>query len=170
MEKWKDVAEYPELFMVSDAGRVFSKRSNKILKQTKTATGYLVISTIVGGRKGKYLTRKVHRWVAEAFIENPHGKPSVNHIDGDKTNNVAENLEWVTHSENTKHAYQKNLITIRKGENSASAKLTNSDVIFIRDNFKPRCRENGARALGRKFGVSYRQIMRIVRRENFVDV
>lgn len=54
---------------------------------------------------------KVHQIVADAFIPNPYNKPYVNHIDGNKTNNRVDNLEWVAASENTRHAYDTNLMT-----------------------------------------------------------
>lgn len=61
-------------------------------------------------KNGKIYTRFVHRLMAEAFIPNPLNKKYVNHIDGDKKNNSLKNLEWVTHSENIRHAYRLGLI------------------------------------------------------------
>lgn len=162
LEIWKDVREYPDLFSVSNYGRVYSKRSGKTLKNGKSKSGYPVISTRIGGRNGEAICRKIHRWVAECFVDNPDNKPYVNHKDGDKTNNYYENLEWVTNRENTIHAYETGLMVSRGGKESSSAKLNNKDVEYIRENYKPRCKHNGARALANNFGVNHSTISNIV--------
>ena len=64
---------------------------------------------------GKQKTFYVHRLVAEAFVPNPEGKPNVNHIDGNPSNNNADNLRWVTPSESTIHAYKLGLVKFGKG-------------------------------------------------------
>lgn len=69
--------------------------------------------------------KRVHRLVAEMFIDNPSNKPYVNHIDGNKMNNNVNNLEWVTNSENVKHAYKNNLIKNYKGYDNKLSKPVN---------------------------------------------
>ena len=161
-EEWKDVPEYPDLFMISNYGRVWSKRSNKILKQGTNKNGYKVISSKIGGRKGKSICKKVHRWVAEAFIDNPDDKPFVNHKDGNKTNNNETNLEWCTSKENIVHAYQTGLIVSLKGEYNHNSKLTEDDVRYIKRNYSPGCRMNGQRAMARRFNVRHSTIQRVL--------
>lgn len=113
MEKeiWKDT-EY-EGYMVSSLGRVkhvLKKGTYRILTNSNHRCGY---KTAYCGQKN----RLVHRLVAKAFIPNPENKKDVNHIDGDKTNNNVNNLEWTTRLENMQHAknvLQKDWCMIRK--------------------------------------------------------
>ena len=113
-EIWKDVKGYEGLYQVSDMGRVKSlertvTRKNgrkqtireRILKPRTNQDGYLQVTLYNNGNKIKRFL--VHRLVCEAFHENTENKPCVNHIDEDKTNNTASNLEWCTYEENNNH-------------------------------------------------------------------
>jgi len=107
IEIWKPVSGYEEYFLVSNKGNVFSMRSNKLLKKAICKTGYSTVSSRIGGRDGKAICLKVHRLVADAFLPDPvpelkkwaedtfYKVVYVNHKDGNKSNNKAENLEWV---------------------------------------------------------------------------
>ena len=113
-EIWRPVVGYEDLFEVSTRGRVRSKKTGKIKIASKGAGGYVKIK-ITKNYSQRLLS--VHRLVAEAFLEKPDGKNEVNHKDGDKTNNCADNLEWVTKSENMNHAYRTGLQrTTRNGK------------------------------------------------------
>lgn len=162
MEEFRNVVGYEDLFMVSNLGRVYSKRTNKILKQVKSKNGYFYLSTKIGGRDGKDVCFKVHRLVAMAFIDNPENKPFINHKDGVKTNNNLDNLEWVTPSENTRHSFLLGLQKNPRGYLNPNSKLTKEDVEYILAVYIPKHKEFGARALGRKFGVSHGSICRVI--------
>ena len=110
-EEWRDIKGYEGLYQVSDMGRVKSLerviiRKNgtklpvkeRILKSGIDKDGYLRVA--LGNSKGKRKLFLVHRLVCKAFHENPENKPCVNHIDENKTNNTASNLDWCTVVEN----------------------------------------------------------------------
>lgn len=108
MERWAPIQGYGGSYEVSDQGNVRSlKYRNRAevrkIKQHKDRKGYLLVSLC---KEGKMLTKKVHRLVATAFIPNNEDRPQVNHINGDKADNRATNLEWCTDSENLRHAYR----------------------------------------------------------------
>jgi len=116
-----DRIEIVKNYFVNSSGEVYNKDGMR-LKTSVSRDGYEIIPHWVDG---KFKTRPVHRWVAEAFIPNPENKPCVNHIDGSKTNNKVSNLEWVTYSENTIHALETGLKIVQKGEDVHNASITN---------------------------------------------
>lgn len=124
-EIWKPVPGFEGLYEVSNMGRV------KSIKRTTTRGGYMHLRIDVNNgyvytclHKGnKAYSRRVHRLVLMAFVpDHPKEADQVDHIDGDKTNNVLSNLEWVTGSENMKRAYS------RTPEKHSSRKVIDIDT------------------------------------------
>lgn len=99
-EIWVDITDYPA-YKISNLGRVFSSKTCKLQEQTPNSRGYLRVHLQMD-RMDKF--EFTHRLVARHFVPNPDFKNIVNHIDGNKINNVASNLEWCTAQENILHA------------------------------------------------------------------
>ena len=111
-------------------------------------------------KKRRKKTFHLNRIIAETFIPNPENKPEVHHKNNDKSDNSVENLEWVTDEENKAYAHEDGVYL--KGEKNSTAKLTEEDVRFIRQNYKAGDFEFGNIALAEKFKVSEVTITNIV--------
>ena len=107
-EIWEKIEESNAF--VSSMGR-FKSTNNIITFGTKRTSNYYTCNISVNGKR---VPRKIHREVAKAFIPNPNNYKVVNHKDGNKSNNCVENLEWVTHSENTNHYIENKVNTVKK--------------------------------------------------------
>ena len=102
----RPIKNYPNYAISNKNNLVLNIKTGRVLKPCKDNHGYLMV---VIHNNGKRKTFKVHRLVAEHFIDNPDNKRCVNHKDGNKLNNDAPNLEWVTDSENMQHAHDTGL-------------------------------------------------------------
>jgi hypothetical protein len=114
-------------YSVTKDGRVFSSKCNRFLKGWLNDNGYLCVG-LYNGYEPKMYNFFVHRLIADAFVSNPDNKEQVNHIDGNKTNNSVDNLEWATASENSTHASLLGLST-GKFKNELTPELSDEDVI-----------------------------------------
>lgn len=159
--KWKSVPGYEHRYEVSDVGNV-RKTSGPIIGQWKNDQGYCLV------RLSKpRATFRVHRLVAEAFIDNPEQLPFVNHKDCDRANNTAGNLEWCTQWQNLSHSeklgrMQRNYWA---GKRSPNAALSDEQVKAIRREYADG--DVSWAALGKKYGICKRSIGRVVKGESY---
>lgn len=135
VERWEYVPGYAGRYRVSDQGRVQSMLTGRVLQPTRSGNGYRKVTLCGGGVKRH---RNIHRLVAEAFIPNPENKPEINHKDGNKANNAADNLEWTDRHGNQLHcrrdlgtwcgAPKKPVVCIETGKEYSSAAEAAQDI------------------------------------------
>lgn len=134
-EIWKDIKGYEGIYQVSNLGNVKSlnfhrEKKEKLLKPKLTKDGYFETTLF---KEGKCKFIRTHRLVAMAFIENPLNKKEINHKDGNKLNNNISNLEWVTSSENQKHAYKLGLQKVSGGAISNKKKVRCIELNVVKE-------------------------------------
>jgi len=137
-ENWKGVVGCEGIYHISNYGRLkrvslgtgrgFRGRIGKILKWHPHTRGYLTTSLCKDGVQENGVLQ--HRLVAMAFVPNPNNYKSVNHVDGNKKNGCATNLEWCTNKQNTEHAISSGLFLV--GERCPTSKLKEGQVLEIR--------------------------------------
>lgn len=168
---WHDIPGYEGIYQITMSGDIrsldrvilckngrFKPIKGRVIPPKRKANGYLFIQLYNEGASKNFY---IHRLVATTFITNPSKMSDVNHKDGNKENNKVENLEWVSHSYNLKHAYDTGLKA--RGEDHVQAKLSNADVQFIRENYKPFDPIFGAKPLAVRFNVGKPTISTIAR-------
>ena len=127
MKTFKQIASHPR-YEINEFGIVRNIKTKSIKSQYLNDSGYYMISCSYGN---KSKPARVHRLLAETFIENPLNLKCINHKNGIKTDNSIENLEWCTHLENMRHAFSTGLVN-NTGEKNGQAKLKEQDVIKIK--------------------------------------
>lgn len=170
-EVWKDVKGWEGKYQISNLGRLksFGGRYRKSMPD-----GYITLGCIGSSgyrevslrRPGIEKHGRIHALVADHFLVRPYGAECVNHIDGNKLNNLPSNLEWTTMRGNCKHAVDTGLMNNR-GERHKLSKLTESDVIGMR-----KLKKCGVSydELAKIFGVCRRQASDVVRGVNWGHV
>ena len=138
MVSWVPLVNGRKDYLVNANGEITGP-SGKALKPARRGGGYLYVNT---SPKNVY----VHRAVAEAFVPNPHNLPEVNHIDGNKENNRASNLEWVTRRSNVIHQVDNGL--------HCKVRLCPYTVRYLRTMYLPGDRDWGVSAIARRLGMS----------------
>lgn len=167
---WKDLiydgVNEINRFEISNDGSLRNKYTQHIYKLHTNNEGYFQVCVSLGSRKNKK-NIKIHIAVANTFIDNKQGQNmDVNHKDGNKLNNLLNNLEWCTHSHNIIHALKNGLI--KTGESSKSSKLLRSEVDGIRSIYKYKDENFNAYRLAEKFNVSESTIRRIINNETWM--
>lgn len=158
--EWKDVIGYEGLYQVSDVGVIISlgngESTNSLTKKPRKiigrvgANGYIKVKLSKSGARRHTL---MHRIVAEAFIPNPENKPQVNHINGIKSDNRIENLEWATAKENIRHSIDNGLQVVHKGAESKCSKSVrqidlNGNIVRVWGSINEVKREKGFNSIG----------------------
>lgn len=147
-------------YTIYENGDIYNKHGKK-MSVVDNGKGYLALGLQIEP-KGKRVYKSLHRLLAETFIPNPNNYSDVNHIDGNRQNNLLSNLEWCTHGENIGHSYKLNNRSAL-GENNAKCKTTETVVHkicqLLQDGLKP--------AYIRDLGYDYNLIRAIKQRKNW---
>jgi len=146
--KCRPIPGFEKLYVISRTGDVFHILDDGKFSRISPATNDEGYRTVVLYKDSHPNFKYIHNLIAAAYLPNPDNKAIANHIDGDKTHNSADNLEWADSSENTQHAYDHGLAKGGKGEKNSQSKLSKKQVARIR-----KSDESGAK-LADLYGVS----------------
>lgn len=175
IEEWRDIKDFEGFYQVSSLGNIRSldrlvngsrkkglqRAIGKPIKPQRRRSGHY---DVLLKKNGLQKRMWVHRIVAQTFLDNPDSLPIVNHLDHNPGNNEVSNLEWCTQGHNVRHCHDNGRGNPRRGERSWSAKLTEAQVLEIRNRYK--MGEVGVR-LAKEFKIHPEYIYRITSRKNW---
>lgn len=168
----KYIPGFEGYYSIDKNGNVFSCRyNNKIIKDYNlNKTGYRIIRLNINNKKTNIL---VHRAVALTYLKNPFCLSEINHKNGIKNDNRLSNLEWTSRANNIKHAYKKNLIDRNKkglkGSSNVFSKLTEENVIFIR-NFSKENPRKTHKEISYMFNITSSNVSYIIKRKTWKHI
>ena len=165
-EMWKEIDYFDSKYRISNFGRIFSLNYNKIMTPKVNHAGY---NEITVRENGYQKSRLVHILIVKSFIQKDWNKNLVvNHKDGNKLNNCVSNLEIVSRSYNSKHAFLMGLHTPLKGEDVSNSKLKQDEIIKIREIYKKG--DHTHKQIGELFNVTQSNITRILNGDTWRSV
>lgn len=134
----KDIKNYEGLYAITSCGKVYSHKRKKFLKPQVNKSGYLKINLCKNGKIKSFL---VHRLVAEVYIDNPNNFDTVDHINGDKSNNSINNLQWMSQADNVRKACNKKVICIETERIFDSTRAVERELGLDQSSVSKCCRE-----------------------------
>lgn len=176
VEEWRDIPQM-QGYQASSLGEIRSvsrevlwkfgvrKRKGRILKPYINQRGYPEVRITIGPYR--QISQVVHKLIMRAFSDKPFPKAQVNHINGIKTDNRLENLEWCTQSENQLHAWRIGLKRDLTGDKNPNAKIKPDDVKFIRENYSRKSLNQ--KKLADMFGISQTHVSLILKNKTWQE-
>jgi hypothetical protein len=152
-EEWRWIPDYKNLYKISSIGRIMKcdpdTGAQEIYEGRTSCRGYVQTKLT---KNGVTKTATIHRLVALAFVDNPESKKDVNHRDGNKTNNIVDNLEWTTEEENVMHGH-------RTGINPNSVTGRNKVIEVFNYNTRKKCFHKTIKECSEEHNINY-QVLR----------
>lgn len=161
MDKEKPIPGFSN-YIISNKGVIINTNNGHVLTPIEDSDDHYYYVMLF--RDGEGHKKQIHRLMGTLFLDNPDNLPIVNHKNGDKSDNRLSNLEWVTTSENTKHAFDHGLANPPDGEKNGKSKLSRNEVKRIRKSDKT------GKDLAKKYGVSQGMISLIRNNENWTHL
>lgn len=155
----KVIESFPN-YTITDSGVIYSKKSNKIMKQHLDKDGYLVLNLSNNGIKKQC---KVHRLVALAFIPNPERLSTVNHINHNKQDNRVSNQEWLSNYDNAKDGSKYS--PRYSGEKATAAKLTQAQADQIRLDY---AKGVSRKELAKQYNITTVSIGNVINKKTYI--
>lgn len=159
MKEFRKLKSLKFLYEINRNGVLRNVKSKRIIKGYTESNGYVRVK-LENKCLGGIVRTSIHQLVAEAFIPNPNNLPEVNHKDSERANNCADNLEWVTHAQNMRHAYHdgKNAKSVSKGlrEHSGSTRkrVSNGSSVFCSISDAAKWLSSNGKALNTASGIA----------------